>query len=206
MPALLSCKNVKVHRTAGFEYDALTMTVEKRKLTVKDFLLMGEMGVFAPDEHVELLDGEIYTVSPPSPEHAGLVKRLAKLLEQTYGDRCIVSVQDPLVLDDYRLTEPDIALLKPDPLFYSEAHPTAQDAFLVVEVSRSSLNYDKTDKLPRYAQAGVPEVWIIDVKSNVLEVHREPFQRGYRQRTFLYPNETVQPLAFAEDKGIIVLN
>ena len=180
--------------------------VVKRKLTVADFLLMGETGVFAPDERVELLDGEIYTVSPPSPQHAGMVKRIAKLLEQTYGDRCVISVQDPLVLSDHRLTEPDIALLKPNASFYTDRHPQAEDALLVIEVSRTSLNFDKTEKLPRYAEAGVMEVWIVDIDANVLEVHREPFGRAYRQRALFYPSETVQPLVFAETAGIVVLS
>ncbi len=179
--------------------------VVKRKLTVADFLLMGETGVFAPDERVELLDGEIYTVSPPSPQHAGMVKRIAKLLEQAYGDRCVVSVQDPLVLSDHRLTEPDLALLKPNASFYTDRHPQAEDALLVIEVSRTSLNFDKTEKLPRYAESGIAEVWIIDVDAKVLEVHREPFGRVYRQRVLFYPSETVQPLVFAETAGIVVL-
>jgi Uma2 family endonuclease len=179
--------------------------IAKRKLSVADFLLMGESGVFAPDERVELLDGEIYTMSPPSSQHAGMVKRLAKLLEQTYGERCIVSVQDPLVLNEYRLTEPDIALLRQKPSFYAEAHPQADDALLVVEVSRSSLNYNKTEKLPQYSEAGIAEVWIVDVDAGLLEVYREPVGRTYRQRTLIYPGEPVQPLAFEDKTGIIVL-
>jgi len=179
--------------------------IAKRKLSVADFLLMGETGVFAPDERVELLDGEIYTVSPPSPQHAGMVKRLAKLLEQSYGARCIVSVQDPLVLNDYRLTEPDLALLKPDASFYADRHPQADDALLVIEVSRSSLNYDKTEKLPRYAEAGIVEVWIIDLDAELLEVYREPFGRSYRQRTLVYPGEAVTPSAIADETGIAPL-
>lgn len=180
--------------------------VVKRKLTVADFLLMGETGVFAPDERLELLDGEIYTVSPPSPQHAGMVKRIAKLLEQAYGDRCVVSVQDPLVLSDHRLTEPNIALLKPNASFYSDRHPQAEDALLVIEVSRTSLNFDKLEKLPRYAESGIAEVWIVDVDANMLEVHREPFGRVYRQRALFYPSETVQPLVFTETAGIVVLS
>lgn len=179
--------------------------VVKRKLTVADFLLMGETGVFALDERVELLDGEIYTVSPPSPQHAGMVKRVAKLLEQAYGDRCVVSVQDPLVLSDHRLTEPDIALLEPNASFYTDRHPRAEDALLVIEVSRTSLNFDKTEKLPRYAEAGIPEVWIVDVDANVLEVYREPVRASYRQRTLFYPGEAVAPSAFAEDSGVVAL-
>lgn len=179
--------------------------IAKRKLSVTDFLAMGELGLFAPEERIELIDGEVYTVSPPSPQHAGMVKRIAKLLEQAYGDRCVVSVQDPLVLNEYRLTEPDIALLKPNASFYMDRHPQAEDALLVIEVSRTSLNYDKTEKLPRYAEAGVAEVWIVDVDAELLEVHREPFGSAYRQRTLFYPSETVQPLAFDEAAGVIVL-
>lgn len=179
--------------------------ITKRKLTVSDFLAMGEAGLFAPDERVELLDGEVYTMSPPSSQHAGLVKRLTKLLEGAFGDRAVLSVQDPLILDDYRLTEPDLALLKPSTSFYTERHPQAEDTLLVVEVSRSSLNFDKTEKLPRYAEAGVPEVWIVDLDAQLLEVYREPTGRSYRQRILFYPGEEVTPSAFAGGAGVIVL-
>ncbi len=179
--------------------------ITKRKLTVSDFLQMGEMGLFAPDERVELLDGEVYTVSPPSSRHASIVKRLGKLLERSLGDRAVISVQDPLILNDYRLTEPDLALLKLSDTFYSERHPQAEDALLVVEVSRSSLNYDKTEKLPRYAEAGIPEVWIVDVDAQLLEVYLEPTGHSYRRRTLFYPGEEVTPLAFAGGAGIVVL-
>lgn len=177
--------------------------IAKRKLSVADFLLMAETGVFAPDERVELLDGEIYTVSPPSPQHAGMVKRLAKLLEQSYGDRCIVSVQDPLILSDYRLTEPDIALLKPNTSFYADRHPQAEDALLVIEVSRSSLPYDKAEKLPRYAEAGIAEVWIVDVDAELLEVHREPMSGRYRMRLLVSRGETVAPIAVPDASEIV---
>lgn len=184
--------------------------IAKRKLSVADFLAMGELRLFGPDERVELLDGEVYTVSPPSPEHAGMVNRLVKLLAQAYGERCVISVQNPLILDDFRLTEPDVALLKPDPSFYTASHPAAQDALLVIEVSRSSLQYGRTEKLPRYAEAGVREVWILDVDARQLGVYLEPVHGSYRQRTLYYPGETVAPSAFvgsegAEGEGIVPL-
>lgn len=97
------------------------------------------------------------------------------------------------MLNDYRLTEPDIALLKPSGSFYADRHPQADDALLVVEVSRSNLLYDKTEKLPRYAEAGIAEVWIIDVDAELLEVHREPVSGRYRVRLLLGLNEDVTP-------------
>ncbi len=178
--------------------------IAKRKLSVADFLLMGETGVFAPDERVELIDGEVYTVSPPSSRHAAATNRLAELLGR-YSARAIVQVQNPVRLGEHTVREPDIALLKRRDDFYEAAYPGADDVLLVVEVSITTLRSDRLGKLPVYARAGVPEVWILDVDAQQLEVYREPVRGSYRQRTLVYSGETVSPSAFAEDAGIVPL-
>ena len=178
--------------------------VVKRKLTTADFLAMGELGLFAPDERVELIDGEVYTVSPPSSRHAAATNRLAERLGK-YSARAIVQVQNPVRLGEHTVREPDIALLKRRDDFYEAAHPTARDVLLVVEVSITTLRSDRLSKLPIYARAGVPEVWIVDVDANVLEVYREPVRGSYRQRTLFYPGEAVAPSAFTEAAGIVAL-
>ena len=134
--------------------------IAKRKLTVKDFLLMGETGVFAPDERVELLDGEIYTVSPPSSKHTAWVNRIMKALERSVGDRTIIQVQSPVQLSENDAPEPDVAVLAPKTDFYETELPGANDLYLVIEVSLSTLRDDRTSKLRRYARAGVPEYWL----------------------------------------------
>lgn len=177
--------------------------VTKRKLTVQDVFTMGETGVIAPDERVELIDGELYTMTPPSSQHAGHVDWLSKRLERTYGDRAIVRTQNPLTLGKHRLLEPDLALAYPKASLYLDAHPTAEDIFLAVEVSLSSLAFDKERKLPAYAEAGVPELWIVDVERGQTEVYWEPLQNSYRHRSLVSRNENVAPKAFSE-VGIFV--
>jgi len=179
--------------------------VTKRKLTVEDIFAMGETGLIAPDERVELIDGELYTMTPPSSQHAGTVKRLAKRFERSFGDRTIVSVQDPLILGEHHLVEPDLALLKPDETFYTDRHPNADDALLVVEVSVSSLQFDREQKLPTYAGAGIPEVWIVNVADQKLEVYREPQGDLYRHRLLLNLDEAVTPVAIPSAAAVTLL-
>jgi Uma2 family endonuclease len=175
-----------------------------RKLTVKDVLAMGEVGLIAPDERIELHEGELYTMSPPSSRHAGLVNRLVEQLGP-YRERATVSVQNPLELSEHTLYEPDIALLKRRDDFYQADYPHAEDVFLVIEVGLSSIHDDRERKLPLYAKSGVAEVWLVDVEAQRVEVYREPVREAYRQRLLVYPGECLRPLAFSEGPDIIVL-
>lgn len=177
--------------------------VVKRKLTVTDFLRMGESGVFAPDERVELLDGEIYTVSPPSSKHAAWVDRVMKALERSVGDRTIIRVQSPVGLSEHDTPEPDVAVLAPSVDFYENELPGVGDVYLVVEISLSSLGYDRSTKLSLYARAGVPEVWIVNVDEGQLEVHREPQNGLYRVRLLLRLGEPVTPAAVPDALQIV---
>jgi Uma2 family endonuclease len=169
--------------------------IAKRKLSVADFLLMGESGVFAPDERVELLDGEIYTVSPPSSKHTAWVNRIMKALERSIGDRTIIQVQSPVQLSENDAPEPDVAVLAPKADFYETELPGVNDIYLVVEVSLSTLREDRNRKLPSYARAGVPEYWIFNLEERQLEVYREPRNERYRIRLLLGLDEAVTPVA-----------
>ena len=176
--------------------------IERRKLSVSDFLLMGEIGLFAPEEHVELVDGEIYTISPPSSKHAAWVDRVMKALERSFGRRTIVRVQSPVELSQGSAPEPDVAVLAPKDDFYEAELPKAQDIYLAVEICVSSLKYDRTKKLPQYASAGVPEVWLVNVDEGQIEVYREPVFDRYRVRWLLGLDEAVTPVAIPETSGI----
>jgi Uma2 family endonuclease len=174
----------------------------KRKLSVADVLAMAEAGLFAPDERVELLDGEIYTMTPPSSQHAAWVDRVMKALERAYGDRVIVRVQSPIALTEHSSPEPDVSVLAFRDDFYEAALPTASQVLLAVEVAWSSLGYDRDIKLPLYAAAGVPEVWIVNVDARQLEVYRDPRGAHYRTRLLLNLGEAVAPVA-VPDAGAV---
>jgi Uma2 family endonuclease len=153
---------------------ALPADLPRWRFTVDDFHRMGEVGILDEDDRVELIDGEIIAMSPIGFRHARIVNNLNRLLVTRAGDRSTVSVQNPLVLSDYGEPQPDVVLLTGDGP--RDHLPTPADILLVVEVSDTTLAYDLNVKLPRYARAGVPEVWIVDVAGDAFERFTDPKQ------------------------------
>jgi len=139
--------------------------VRRHRLTVQDYYRMAEVGLLAPDARVELIEGEIIDMPPSGIPHAGILTRLMRLLLAAAGTRVTVRMQLPLRLDDYSEPEPDFAVLRWREDDYTSAHPLPGDTLLVIEVSQSSLRYDRNRKLPLYARHGIPEVWIVDLVS-----------------------------------------
>jgi Uma2 family endonuclease len=152
---------------------------------------MAEAGVFGEDERVELLDGEIVAMSPIGPRHAWCVKRLVRTFTPL-GDRVILSVQDPIRLDDRRAAQPDLALLRPG--ISEQRHPGPADVLLVVEVASSSLDVDRDVKALMYAGAGIDDFWIFDLIPDRLEVYRDPSPIGYRSIQVFERGQRVSPL------------
>ncbi|MFQ6039781.1 MAG: Uma2 family endonuclease [Candidatus Poribacteria bacterium] len=146
-----------------------------RRISVAEYHKMGEMGIFKEDERVELIDGVIGEMSPKGSKHTASVMKLTNLLPRLLHGRALVSIQDPIVIDDDTEPEPDVAVIKPRDDAYASAHPRTDDVLLLIEVADTSLEYDREVKLPRYAAAGIPEVWIVNLVENVIEVYREPF-------------------------------
>lgn len=158
----------------------------KRTFTVEEYFGMGAAGIIGEDERVELIDGEIVEMAAAGPLHAACVKRLAEILfayslrvgeaegEAEAVGRYLVGVQDPVVIGDDGAPEPDLALLRRAEDFYAAHPPTAADVFLLIEVSGTSLLYDREIKLSRYARAGVPEVWIVDLVGREISVYADP--------------------------------
>ena len=146
----------------------------RHRLSVADYYRMGEAGVFAPDARVELIEGEVIDMAPIGSRHGSAVKRLVSLLTSTLGSRVILAVQDPLRLSDLSEPEPDLMLLKPRDDFYADAHPSAADVLLLIEVADTSARYDREIKLPLYARHGVPEVWIVDLEARLLRFYSLP--------------------------------
>jgi len=159
---------------------------------------MAETGVLRPDARVELLEGKIIDMSPIGPFHGGLVKRLSRLFNLKAKGRWIVSTQDPVRLDDRSEPQPDLMLLKPAPDDYISRHPQAGDVFLLIEVSDTSLDYDRGEKLPAYGRAGIPEVWIVNLNEETIEIHREPHFTGYSSKTVLRAGDEAEPRAFPD--------
>jgi len=159
---------------------------------------MAEAGILSEDDRVELIEGEIVEMSPIGSHHAACVNRLTRLFSRQGGDRAIVSVQNPIRLSEYSEPEPDLALLRPRADFYAEALPGPEDTLLVVEVMETSAQYDRERKLPLYAEAGIPEVWLVDLAAECIEVYRRPSPEGYEDVRRRCRGERLSPQAFPD--------
>lgn len=144
---------------------------------------MGETGILAPDARVELIDGEIFDMAPIGSSHAGTVARLCRLLGMAVGNAAIVWPQNPVILGSDSAPQPDIALLRPRQDFYTASHPRPDDVLLLIEVSDTTLQVDRTVKVRLYATAGIVEYWIVDLEHCTVEVYREPRDGEYRAMT-----------------------
>jgi Uma2 family endonuclease len=170
----------------------------KHRFSVTEYYRMAETGVLRPDARVELLNGEIIDMSPIGPSHAGMVKRFIRIFSKLARDRWTIAAQDPLRLDDQSEPEPDFMLLKLADDDYTNHHPVPADVFLLVEVSDSTIEYDREEKLPAYGRAGVGEVWIVNLNEALFEIYREPHFTGYARKTVLRAGEQAAPLAFPD--------
>ena len=110
----------------------------------------------------------------------GIVNHVAKILILRLGEDADVRVQSSVLLSRYTQPEPDLAVVRPDRDRYLQRHPDPQDILIAIEVADSSLTYDREEKMPRYAAAGVPEAWLVNVRARTITVYTDPTTTGYR--------------------------
>jgi Uma2 family endonuclease len=170
----------------------------QHRFSVADYYRMAETGLLKPDARVELIDGKIIDMSPIGPFHGGSVKRLNRLFSKQATGRWLVSTQDPVHLDDHSEPQPDLMLLKPAADDYTSRHPVPEDVFLLIEVSDTTLDFDREQKLPLYGRAGISEVWIVNLVARTIEIYREPQFSGYGWHRVLRSGEKASPLAFPD--------
>ncbi|MBH8574351.1 Uma2 family endonuclease [Nostocaceae cyanobacterium CENA369] len=179
-------------------------TLQLRLWTVEEYHRMAEAGIFGAEERVELLEGKIIWMIAKGTAHRSAVGRTDKLLQNRLGNRAWISVQDPITLNERSEPEPDIAVVKIDPLDYADHHPTPPEVYLVIEVADSSLKLDCKTKAKAYSNAGIKDYWVLDVVSRQLYVFREPNQDGYQSQVVLPEDATISPVDFP-DLSIAVL-
>jgi Uma2 family endonuclease len=177
----------------------MSIDVRPRKFTVAEYAKMGEAGVFAPDERVELIEGEIIPVSPQNRRHASRVARLNTLLVRSFGETHEIRVQLPLTLGEISEPEPDFALVPFEVADQAPRHPGGAD--LVLELSDSSLGFDRNQKASLYAKAGIGEYWVLNLRHGRLEVRQQPaphpdsaYGFDYSRLTILAPGQSAAPL------------
>jgi len=170
----------------------------QRRFTVEEYECMIEAGIFRADERVELLGGRILAMTPMAVPHRMALMRSDRTLKQKLPSTVDILVQMPIRLLPDSEPEPDIAVIRRRADDYPLAHPGPPDIFLVVEVSDSSLAFDRDRKLPRYAAAGIPEAWIVDLRGDRIWLYRVPLSGQYTLVSSVGRGEALSMLAFPD--------
>jgi hypothetical protein len=177
----------------------MAVQVTRRRFTVDDYHRMAAAGILSEDSRVELLGGEIIEMVPISNRHATAVRRLIHLFSPLAAAGAVVlDVQDPVRLGDYAEPQPDVALLRARADLYAASAPAPADVLLIIEVMESSVSYDRQIKLPLYAEAGVPEVWLVDLQAQTVDVFRRPAGGEYGEVRTLRRGASIAPEAVPE--------
>ena len=168
-------------------------TLNTRKFTVDEYYRLAEVGILQPDERVELVNGEILLMPPIAPLHNSGADRFNFYFGQNNAGHFIVRSQGSIRLNENTEPEPDIALLRFREDFYAANQPTPEDILLVIEVSDTTLAYDRGVKVNLYAQAGIPETWIMNLPEDCIESFTEPGPEGYSLHSVYRRGDRITP-------------
>jgi Uma2 family endonuclease len=174
--------------------------IKTRRWSRAEYERLIELGIFTPEERIELIGGELIVAEPQSTWHYTAIQKVANTLRAAFGPGWEIRAQGPVALDDESEPEPDVAVVSGKTEDYRDAHPSRP--VLTVEVSQSSLGSDRERKGSLYARAGLTDYWVLNLVDRVLEVYREPaadasaqFGWRYTRRDVLAAGGAVTPLA-----------
>jgi Uma2 family endonuclease len=165
--------------------------------TVNEYRQMSDVGILNADARTELIAGQILVMAAKGTPHVLGLRLLAVALDKLLTNQpFFISTQDPIQLNNFSEPEPDLAIVRGTLLDYADRHPEPKDLALVVEVADSTLKYDCDVKDKLYAQSGIEDYWVLDVKNRNLHVFRNPTPTGYTSHLILTPPNSISPLAF----------
>jgi Uma2 family endonuclease len=172
--------------------------IQTKHWTRQEYDRLADAGILAPDERVELLEGEIVTMTPQHGPHSASIGLAETALRKAFGPAHWIRIQLPLIVDPDSEPEPDLAVVVGSPREYVAEHP--RTASLVVEIADSTLERDRAYKAPIYARAGIPEYWIVNLAERCLEIYRNPLvspgqPARYQVSRRVSSTETVSPLS-----------
>ena len=167
-------------------------------ITVKTYDLMVQHGILTEIDNVELLNGEIIDKMPKGTKHSAIRRFITKFFYRILEDSIVIQIQDPIVLDDLSEPEPDVVLAKFDENGYTEKHPSAKDILLIIEVSDTTLYFDRKDKGEAYSRAGINQYLIVNVANNTIEDYRQPSDDGFQLKQTHKIGDSFTLVAFSE--------
>src|SRR3982751_1492782 len=174
----------------GYE-SIMSVQIVRRHFNITEYYRMAAAGVFSEDDRVELIEGEIVEMNPIGSRHAACVGRLTEFLGRMVSGVAIVWVQNPVQVNDYSEPLPDVTLLKRRDDFYAQANPQPSDVLLIIEVADSSVEYDRDIKIPLYAGAAIPEVWLVNLPKEAIEIYARPVEDAYREIRIVKRGESI---------------
>jgi Uma2 family endonuclease len=178
----------------------VAVAYERRRLTTDEYHQMIEAGILSEDERIELIRGEMIEMSPIGNRHAGCVRWLNRAFSSRFASRAVVDVQDPVTLAEQQSEpQPDVVLLRYREDCYRAQSPMPEDVLLAVEVADSSLDYDRDVKIPLYAEAGIPEAWLVALPAGSVFSYRDPSPTGYRDVREHRRGDVIAPRAFPDE-------
>ena len=164
----------------------MTHLLQPKIFTVAEYYRLAEVGILKDTDKVELINGEIITMSPINSPHAATVNGLTLLIFEKLGSKVTTIVQNPIRLSNNSEPEPDLVIAKYRKNFYYDNHPTPEDIYIVIEVSDSTLEKDRTIKAPLYATASIPEYWIVNLVDKQIEIYRQPKKGEYYFKQIIF--------------------
>jgi Uma2 family endonuclease len=168
------------------------MSVRAKRWNRQEYESLVAAGAFAPNTHVQLIDGEIVEMTPQSRAHAVATRAVEEGLRIAFPAGYDIQVQMPLALGEAAEPEPDVAVVPGSFRDYRDAHP--EHAVLIVEVADTSLEFDRTRKAELYARTRIPEYWIVNLVDRRLEVFRGPQASRYEIQLTLNADDSVSPI------------
>ena len=178
--------------TPDSDVDTASEPVRQRRFTREEYVRMAETGVLGPEDRTELIDGYLIEMTAQNaPHRAAIVNGTKLFVDLLRNTRYSVQVQSTLPLDCRNVPEPDFAIFRGDGSDLLDGEP--DEVPLIVEVSDTTLTYDRTTKLVCYASNDIPEYWIVNLQTQTLECYRNPAADEYRERRTLERGATVAP-------------
>ena len=169
-----------------------------RLFTADEYQRLADAGILGEDDRVELIEGRIVRMAAKNIMHAMATKRANRYFTRLFGDRVVVCVQDPFLLNDYSEPEPDIVLAAPPEDRYFDHHPRPKEIYLVLEIADSSFPYDRDVKCPLFAYNKIVQFCLLNLQNRELEDYRQPSRNGYRSKKTYSEEEAFKLVAFPE--------
>lgn len=174
-----------------------------KRFSQAEYHRLTELGILQESDQIELIRGELVKMAAKGMAHEVCLTKLLRELPKLILERATLRCQSPILLSSNSEPEPDFTIVFNASDDYLAAHPTANDIILVIEISDSSLSYDREIKLPLYAEDRISDFWIFNLSDRILEVYSKPYQKpqgawGYRTQQIFLPNETISLPQFSD--------